>query len=119
VGNSFPCFPCFPTAGDAVTRIHLVSSRATTAPCPRCRRPTLVALDEGLPARVDTAPLDRDGEIAALLSDRWTYSLTPSGDLIHRDPSRIADATQPGTIHAAHRCTTAVQLEIDCTNGQI
>lgn len=81
---------------------HLVSTAATEDTCHRCRRPVLVALAEGLPTKVDPAPLDHAGEIAALIQGRWTYTLTRTRDLIHRDADRIG--TLAGTIHTQHIC---------------
>ncbi len=93
---------------------HLISSIAMAEPCPRCHKPTLAALDEGLAARVDAAPLiDQQAEIAALLENRWTYTHTNWGHLVHRDPTRIAAGTIRGTIHAEHRCNRNVQLTLD------
>lgn len=93
---------------------HLASTTAKPQPCPRCHRATLVALDEGISARVDAAPLaDQQTEIAALLENRWTYTLTNWGHLVHRDPTRIAANTIQGTIHAEHRCGKPVQLTLD------
>lgn len=93
---------------------HLISTTATETTCPRCHTPLLVALDDGLPARVDAQPLpDRAAEIAALLDNRWTYTRTHYGQLIHRDATRIAARTLQGTIHAEHKCEGPEQLMID------
>lgn len=93
---------------------HLASTTAKAAPCPRCHRATLVALDEGISARVDATPLrDRADEIAALLENRWTYTLTNWGHLVHREPGRIAANTLRGAIHAEHKCNRPVQLTLD------
>lgn len=93
---------------------HLASTVAKPQPCPRCHRATLAALDEGLSVRVDATPLiDRQAEIAALLENRWTYTHTNWGHLVHRDPTRIAANTMRGTIHADHRCAKNVQLTLD------
>lgn len=83
---------------------HLITTRATQTPCPRCRRPTLTAISEGWPVRADPEPLDRQGEINALLAGKWTWTLTQSRELIHRDPDRISDPKIRGTIHADHKC---------------
>ncbi len=93
---------------------HLTSTVARGKPCPRCHKPTLVALDEGIPARVDAIPLaDLQAEIAALLQGRWTYIHTTYGHLVHRDPNRIAANTIRGPIHAEHRCRRNEQLTLD------
>ncbi|MFI6763316.1 hypothetical protein ACIBF5_29700 [Micromonospora sp. NPDC050417] len=99
---------------------YLISKTAAETTCPRCRRQTLSAIEEGIPCRVDRAPLTTPAaEITALLDGRHTFVLTPRGYLIHRDAGRIAGNTIPGTIHAEHQCTTkAHQLTIDEMIGQ-
>lgn len=93
---------------------HFASTTATEQTCPRCKARLLVALDEGLTARADAAPLtDPAAEIAALLDGRWTYTYTAFGHLVHRDATRIKANTIRGTIHAQHRCTGNVQLTLD------
>lgn len=85
-----------------MTASHLVSTQATATTCPRCDTPLLVALDEGLTARVDAKPIQPSKEIAVLLEGRWTYNHAHK-QLAHRDPARIrTDRTNP--IHAEHRC---------------
>ena len=85
-------------------RIHLVSTKITHTRCPHCRAHILVALDNGIPARVDPTPLlNRTAEIAALLAGRWTYELH-LGELMHRDAARIHANNTRGTIHADHQC---------------
>lgn len=91
--------------------VHLVSTTVQPATCPRCRRQILVALDEGLPARVDPAPITPAEEIAALLTGRWTYTRTRQGDLIHRDAGRIR-GHPPGDIHIEHRCEKPRQASL-------
>lgn len=92
---------------------HLVSTTAAEARCDRCRRPLLVALDEGLTARVDATPLpDHSAELAALIEGRWTYTRI-HGQLIHRTAPRIT-ANPIGSVHAEHRCPKKpTQLTID------
>ncbi|WP_245603603.1 hypothetical protein [Salinispora cortesiana] len=93
---------------------HFLSTIAAESRCPRCRKPILTALDEGSPARVDTTPLpDRASEIAALLDNRATYTLTRNQHLIYRDAHRITANTLQGTIHAEHTCTRPTQLTLD------
>lgn len=82
---------------------HLVTTKVTGAACPRCRAVVLVGLAEGLTARVDLTPLNSTGEIAALIADRWTYTLTRQG-LVHRDAGRIAGGHLTGPILAEHCC---------------
>lgn len=92
---------------------HFISTAAKEARCPHCRRPILTALDEGLTARVDQAPLpDRQAEIAALLDGRRTYVHTTYNQLVYRDASRIAGGSIQGPIHAEHRCIGTKQLAI-------
>lgn len=93
---------------------HFISTTAAETTCPRCRKPLLTALDEGIPTRVDATPLpDRQAEIAALLDGRWTYVLTINRHLTIRDASRITGGSLRGTIHAEHKCTGAEQLTIE------
>ncbi|MDG4799030.1 hypothetical protein [Micromonospora sp. WMMD980] len=98
---------------------HLISTVATEHRCDRCRAPIITAHDDGIPARVDTAPLpDRQAEIAALLDGKWTYTLTLNRHLIHRDAERITANNLTGTIHAEHKCAGPTQLTFDDLNGQ-
>jgi hypothetical protein len=93
---------------------HFISTVTTESRCPRCHTPLLTALDEGVTARVNAAPLpDRAAEIAALLDGRWTYILTANKHLVLRDANRIASGTLRGTIHAEHKCTGPTQLTFD------
>lgn len=88
---------------------YLVSTQAVDTAC-WCGAPVLRALDEGLEAKVDVAPVDRAGEIAALLAGRHTYSLSPrSRYLIYRSAEHILAGDLKGTVHAQHRCTTYKQ----------
>lgn len=71
--------------------------------CPRCRRPLLTGLAEGLHAYVDVSPLSPAAEAAAVLAGRQTYTLRRSG-LIHRDAYRRADPTLASPVLAQHDC---------------
>jgi hypothetical protein len=84
-------------------RQHLTTTPATVQTCPRCHRPVLYGLAEGLPARVDIQPLTPAGERHALRAGRWTYTLTRTG-LVHRDADRRADPTLAQPVLAAHDC---------------
>lgn len=86
---------------------HLVSTPAELSACARCRLPTLRALDEGMPARVDLLPLpDLPSEIAAIAAGRWTYARLRDGGLAYRDISRLSDPDMARLhIHAEHDCT--------------
>jgi hypothetical protein len=93
---------------------HLISTTATDTHCPRCHAPVITALDSGLTARVDRVPLpDAQAEIAVLLDNRRTYTLTRYHHLIHRDPGHIANGTLNGTTHAEHKCAHNEQLQLD------
>lgn len=85
---------------------HLVTTPAVPALCPRCRHLTLTGLAEGLTARVDPTELDPAGEVAAILTGRATYTLTPAGELVHRDASRITGGLT-GVILPEHDCPHA------------
>lgn len=80
---------------------HLITTTAEPCPCHRCGAPTLTGWADGLHARVGTQPLNRDGELAAILAGRRTYTLTHEG-LVHRDRWHL---THPhGPILANHAC---------------
>lgn len=90
------------------------STLAAPESCDRCRAPLLVALDEGLTARVNATPLpNRDAEIAALIQGLWTYTLTNNRHLIYRSAERITAGMLRGTIHAQHHCNGPQQLTFD------
>jgi hypothetical protein len=90
----------------AMTR-HLVTTRAAPRACKRCKASILVAVSEGLPAYVDTTPIDALQEIRALVEGRWTYTLTTARELLHRDRLRIQTTPDTRTtIHRQHRCPT-------------
>lgn len=82
---------------------HLISTRAVERRC-RCGSTILAGLDEGLPVRVDATPVDRAGELAALLEGRWTFARSRVGLLIHRNESRVRGGLVGESIHAQHRC---------------
>jgi hypothetical protein len=80
----------------------------TTAPlvhtCRRCERPVIYGLAEGLPARVDPAPLDGPlAEALAVVAGRETYTLTRIG-LVQRDAVRRSDPSLTGPVVAQHDC---------------
>jgi hypothetical protein len=82
---------------------HFETKPATVATCLRCAAVILSGLVEGIRARVDMTPLSTSGELAALLANRWTYTLTRVG-LVYRDASRIRDPKLRVLILADHRC---------------
>jgi hypothetical protein len=81
----------------------LETSPAIAKPCPRCRRPLLTGLAEGIHAYVDITPLTPAGEIAAVLAGRQTYTLRRTG-LIQRDAYRRADPALASPVLAQHDC---------------
>jgi hypothetical protein len=75
--------------------------------CPRCNAPILTGPDHDTcarVARVDTTPVDRLHEIAALLTGRHSYNLV-RGELHYREPHHIHSANQAEPIHLNHQCT--------------
>lgn len=88
----------------------LVTTPVTGRLCHRCHALILTGTAEGIGARVDTIPLNRDGEIHALLRNRWTYTLTRGG-LVHRDPHRIAGTALKGPVVADHHCGHRIPAE--------
>lgn len=81
-------------------RSPLASTTARERRCARCGRRVLIALDEGLLARVDAAPAN---ELESLARGLRTYDHTVTGQLIERTPERLSGAPR-GVIHAEHRC---------------
>ena len=91
-----------------------VTRRARPRPCPRCQPLVLVGLDHArcaLPPTTNPTPLTPAGELAALLTGRETYKLTPNRnayELNWRDQHSIR-AKPAGTLHGAdivatHQC---------------
>ena len=88
------------------------SDRARPRRCPACNSPVLIGLDNNVAAFravADPTPLDRAGEVAALLTGRDTYRLTdpPRVSLRRRDRWQITG--QPAdqvTVLPAHACHT-------------
>jgi hypothetical protein len=83
---------------------HMISTRARWITC-RCGVEIIFAVAEGLSAKVDSKPLDHQGEIDALVAGRWTYTLL-AGELVHRDVWRIRGGLVGSSIHAEHICST-------------
>jgi predicted ATPase len=82
---------------------HLMTTKIVVGSCHACRRPVAVGIAEGLLARVDLSSVDERAEVAAILADRWTYTLT-AGELVYRDAGRIAGRCLRGPVLAEHRC---------------
>jgi hypothetical protein len=87
--------------------IHFISTRPTCRPCANCHRLLLTGIDEGLPYRVDPAPLTALGELSARLTGRRSYALVASW-LAHRTAGRIRMDGSRGRpiVFADHRCRT-------------
>lgn len=83
--------------------IHLVTTKASERSC-SCGGAILAGLAEGRAVQVDATPLDRTGEIQALLDGRWTFALLRCGELVHRHEGRIRHGLAGESIHAQHRC---------------
>lgn len=85
---------------------YFVSTWPRRSTCPRCTRLVLDGLDDGQPYRIDPAPLTVAGELAARLTNRWTYRLV-AGHLVLRWPETITAET-PDTrppVFAQHNCS--------------
>ena len=80
----------------------MISTRAKWITC-RCGVTIIAAVAEGLSAKVDSKPLDHQGEIDALVAGRWTYALL-AGELVYRDAWRIRGGLVGSSIHAEHVC---------------
>ncbi len=81
---------------------HLISTRAIEGQC-RCGLLILAGLDEGISVKVDATPVDRSGELAALLDGRKTFALV-AHELVHRHPGRIRFGLTGSSVHVEHRC---------------
>ena len=86
--------------------IYFVSTKADERVCV-CGGLILAAIDEGRPVQVDAQPVDRAGEIQALLDNRLTFARLHSGELAHRHEGRIRHGLVGESIHAQHRCPVA------------
>jgi hypothetical protein len=92
--------------GSGAPMTHFVSTVAELSACTTCGLPTLRALDEGMPARVDLVPLsDLPAEITAIAGGRRTYTRLRNGQLAYRDDTRLSDPAMAAPVHAEHRCT--------------
>jgi hypothetical protein len=83
---------------------HLETTAPLVHTCRRCDRPVIYGLAEGIPARVDPAPLAGPlAEALAVVAGRQTYTLTRTG-LVQRDAGRRSDPSLTGPVLAAHHC---------------
>ncbi|GAB2952063.1 hypothetical protein GCM10027280_45580 [Micromonospora polyrhachis] len=91
---------------------HLITTPVAAGIHLRCGTPVIVGVAEGLLARVDLTPLNRAGEIHALIAGLQTYTLTRHG-LIHRDAGRIAGTSlaKAGPVLAQHTCRRQIPAE--------
>jgi hypothetical protein len=90
-------------------REHLITTQAKGVTCPRCRRPVLAGIAEGLNATVDLIAINPAEEIDALLSNRRTYTLI-AGELVYREPVRIRGQLR-GVILAEHKCVSRKTIQ--------
>ena len=100
--------------------------RAAWSRCGQCRAWTLSGLDDevaALPAVCDPTPLDRHGEVAALLTGRATYDLhlIPTPRLRWRTAGQISHKpADPATalVLPAHACGQPLAPPITLTHRQ-
>jgi hypothetical protein len=83
---------------------HFETTPAFVHTCGQCRATVLYGLAEGIPARVDPAPIAPAAEAWVLAAGRWTYTLRRTG-LIHRDDDRRRDPGLASPILATHACS--------------
>lgn len=84
--------------------------------CPRCGAPCLRGDDHdevAVTVTVDEEPLDKLGEMFAILDGRHTFDLVPARgktgrpgqhNLYVREPWHVDSSRTWGTVHALHRC---------------
>jgi hypothetical protein len=94
-------------------RQEAAARAAKPTPCPRCSAPTLYGLDDdtaATEARVDPTPIDKLGEVAAILAGLKTYTAWPVGagrvELSRRDRFRLLSRPKDYPTLAEHRCGT-------------
>lgn len=83
---------------------HLITTEVDQVTCPRCGATVLRGIAEGLTVTVNLEPIDPTAEVAALLTGAWTFTLSRTRELIHRDAGRIRGGFLRGTIHVQHPC---------------
>jgi hypothetical protein len=81
-------------------------TRPATARTCSCGAAIIAGLSEGVPVRVDVHALTVEGELAAILAGRMTFTLV-GGALVHRDEFRIK-VSRKGPIFASHKCRTRI-----------
>lgn len=91
---------------------HLITTPPGCAPCHRCGRLRLIGIAEGIPYRVEPAPLNVHGELRARTSGRWTYTVI-AGQLVYRNVHRIGGDTRRGRpiVFAQHECSNPATEE--------
>lgn len=89
--------------------IHFETTRPRGDRCPRCGRLRLTGLAEGIPYRIEPAPLNAHAELAARVSGRVSYAIC-GGMLVWRTPERIrGDIHGRPIVFADHRCETPAE----------
>lgn len=84
--------------------IHFETTRPRGDRCPRCGRLRLTGLAEGIPYRVEPAPLNARAELLARVGGRVSYAIC-GGMLVWRTPERIrGDFRGRPIVFADHRC---------------
>lgn len=93
---------------------HMVTTAPRRSTCNTCRRVVLDGLSDGLPYRVDAAPLNLTGEVAARIAGRMTYRLL-TGRFYRRDQYDVALDARTGrpAVTATHTCTPIDPTHID------
>lgn len=86
---------------------HLISRGPSVRDCQRCGCTVLAGIDEGIPYRVDTVPLNATGELTARLDGRTPYAFIAQ-QCTYRDISRMGTDAKYGRppVLATHRCGT-------------
>ena len=102
-------------AGPARTSQHLISKPCVRAVCRRCRRTVLDGVDQGLPYRVDPAPLNIIGELVALASGRSSYRRVAQVFMVRREQWNIATDVVKGRplVLADHSCVAPISILLD------
>ena len=83
--------------------------RAVETRCQKCRREIISGPDAdvaGMDAKADTAAISRVGELFAVVENRVTYELDPTGRLYRRTPKAVifGGVGKFSTLHPAHQC---------------
>ena len=82
-----------------------MSRKVTASTCPQCRQDVLAGDDAdraAFSAVVDPVPLDRGGELLAVVDGRQTYEI--ANDRLYRRDRWALRSEPRGTVVAVHRC---------------